>query len=152
MRCPFCQCEEDKVVDSRASREGRAIRRRRECMACAQRFTTYEYIETTPLSIVKADGRREPFDRQKVLQGLQMACKKRPVSLETIEQIADQIENQLQALTENEIPSKMVGELAMRALYPIDEVAYVRFASVYRKFKEVKEFLSEISVMQQSLP
>ena len=152
MRCPFCQCEEDKVVDSRASREGRAIRRRRECMACGQRFTTYEYIETTPLSIVKADGRREPFDRQKVLQGLQMACKKRPVSLETIEQIADQIENQLQALTENEIPAKMVGELAMKALYPIDEVAYVRFASVYRKFKEVKEFLSEISVMQQSLP
>jgi transcriptional repressor NrdR len=151
MRCPYCQCEEDKVVDSRGSREGRAIRRRRECLSCGQRFTTYEYIETAAVTVVKADGRREPYDRQKVLQGLQMACKKRPISQETIEQMADQIENQLQAMNESEVPSKTVGELAMKVLYPVDEVAYVRFASVYRKFKEVKQFLSEISEMQQSL-
>lgn len=151
MRCPYCQCEEDRVVDSRGSREGRAIRRRRECLSCGQRFTTYEYIETAAVTVVKADGRREPYDRQKVLQGLQMACKKRPISQETIEQMADQIENQLQGLNESEVPSKTVGELAMKVLHPVDEVAYVRFASVYRKFKEVKQFLSEISEMQQSL-
>lgn len=151
MRCPYCHCEEDKVVDSRGSREGRAIRRRRECLSCSQRYTTYEYIETAALMVVKADGRREPYDRQKILKGLGMACKKRPISQEAIEQLADQIENQLQSLNENEVPSKTVGEFAMRALYQVDEVAYVRFASVYRKFKEVKEFLSEISVMQQTL-
>ncbi len=151
MRCPFCHCEEDKVVDSRGSREGRAIRRRRECLSCSQRYTTYEYIETAALMVVKADGRREPYDRQKILKGLGMACKKRPISQEAIEQLADQIENQLQALNENEVPSKTVGEFTMRALFQVDEVAYVRFASVYRKFKEVKEFLSEISVMQQTL-
>jgi transcriptional repressor NrdR len=150
MRCPFCHCEEDKVVDSRGSREGRAIRRRRECLSCGQRYTTYEYIETAALHVVKADGRREPYDRQKILQGLLMACKKRPISQEAIQQMADQIENQLQALNENELPSKSVGEYAMRALYQVDEVAYVRFASVYRKFKEVKEFLSEISEMEKS--
>jgi len=150
MRCPYCHCEEDKVVDSRGSREGRAIRRRRECLSCAQRFTTYEYIETAALMVVKADGRREPYDRQKILQGLSMACKKRPISQEVILQLADQIENQLQGLNETEVPTKTVGEYAMRALYQVDEVAYIRFASVYRKFKEVKEFLSEISVMQKS--
>ena len=150
MKCPFCTCEEDKVVDSRSSREGKAIRRRRECLSCGQRFTTYEYVETIPLTIVKNDGRREPYDRQKILAGLYTACKKRPISTETIEQMVDQIENQIQAMTENEINSKHVGELAMKALYQVDEVAYIRFASVYRKFKEIREFLSEISVMQQS--
>jgi transcriptional repressor NrdR len=150
MKCPFCNCEEDKVVDSRSSREGKAIRRRRECLSCGQRFTTYEYVETIPLTIVKNDGRREPYDRQKILAGLYTACKKRPISTETIEQMVDQIENQIQAMTENEISSKQVGELAMKALYQVDEVAYIRFASVYRKFKEIREFLSEISVMQQS--
>ncbi len=151
MKCPYCQCEEDKVVDSRSSREGKAIRRRRECLSCAQRFTTYEYVETIPLSIVKNDGRREPFDRQKILSGLYTACKKRPISAETIEQIVDQIENHLHGMAESEISSKQIGELAMKALYPVDEVAYIRFASVYRKFKEIREFLSEISVMKQSL-
>jgi transcriptional repressor NrdR len=138
------------VVDSRSSREGKAIRRRRECLSCGQRYTTYEYVETTPLTIVKADGRREPYDRQKILSGFHTACKKRPISAETIQQMVDQIENQLQAKAESEISSKEIGELAMKALYAVDEVAYIRFASVYRKFKEIKEFLSEISVMQQS--
>ena len=150
MKCPFCTCEEDKVVDSRSSREGKAIRRRRECLSCGQRFTTYEYVETMPLTIVKADGRREPYDRQKILAGFNTACKKRPISTETIEQMVDQIENQIQGMAEGEISSKQIGELAMKALYQVDEVAYIRFASVYRKFKEIKEFLSEISVMQQS--
>ena len=152
MKCPFCNCEEDKVVDSRSSREGKAIRRRRECLSCSQRYTTYEYVETIPLIIVKADGRREPYDRQKILSGLHMACKKRPISTETIDQMVDQIENQLQSMAEGEISSKTIGELTMKALYPVDEVAYIRFASVYRKFQEIKEFLSEISVMQQSFP
>jgi len=151
MKCPFCNCEEDKVVDSRSSREGKAIRRRRECLSCSQRYTTYEYVETIPLTIVKADGRREPYDRQKILSGLHMACKKRPISTETINQIVDQIENQIQSVTEGEISSKTIGELTMKGLYPVDEVAYIRFASVYRKFQEIKEFLSEISVMQAEL-
>ena len=150
MKCPFCSYEEDKVVDSRSSREGKAIRRRRECLSCSQRFTTYEYVETLPLAIVKNDGRREPYDRQKILSGLYTACKKRPISSEAIEQMADQIENQIQAMNESEISSQQIGELAMKALYQLDEVAYIRFASVYRKFKEIKEFLSEIRVMRQS--
>jgi transcriptional repressor NrdR len=150
MKCPFCSYEEDKVVDSRSSREGKAIRRRRECLSCGQRFTTYEYVETVPLAIVKNDGRREPYDRQKIMSGLYTACKKRPISAETIEQMADQIENQIQAVNENEISSQKIGELAMKALYQLDEVAYIRFASVYRKFKEIKEFLSEIREMRQN--
>ena len=150
MRCPHCGHKEDKVVDSRATQEESAIRRRRECLKCGKRFTTYEYVETTPFTVVKHDGRREPYDRQKVLAGLKMACIKRPVSNERIEQMADEIENQLQATAEGEIDSKAVGELAMKQLHQVDEVAYVRFASVYRKFKEVKEFISEISVLQQS--
>jgi transcriptional repressor NrdR len=150
MKCPYCQCGEDKVVDSRGSRDNKAIRRRRECLSCGQRFTTYEYVETNPLAIVKNDGRREPDDRQKILAGLKMACKKRPISAETIEQIVDAIENQLQTVAEGEVRSQFVGELAMRQLHQVDEVAYIRFASVYRKFKEVKEFLSEISVLQQT--
>ncbi len=150
MKCPYCSFEEDKVVDSRSSKEGRAIRRRRECLSCGQRFTTYENVEAVPLSISKNDGRREPYDRQKILMGLYTACKKRPVAAETIHSLVDQIENQMHGLCESEIPSTTIGELCMKALYQVDEVAYVRFASVYRKFKEVKEFLSEISVMQQS--
>ena len=150
MKCPYCQCDEDKVVDSRASRNGKAIRRRRECLSCAQRYTTYEYVETTPFTVVKHDGRREPYDRQKVLVGLRMACIKRPVSSETIEQMADNIENQLQPTAEGEINAQAIGELAMKQLHPVDEVAYVRFASVYRNFKEVKEFISEITVLQQN--
>jgi transcriptional repressor NrdR len=150
MKCPYCQCDEDKVVDSRASRNGKAIRRRRECLGCSQRYTTYEYVETTPFTVVKHDGRREPYDRQKVLAGLKMACIKRPVSTEIIERMADAIENQLQPNADGEIDAKAIGELAMKHLHSVDEVAYVRFASVYRKFKEVKEFISEISVLQQN--
>ena len=149
MKCPYCQCDEDKVVDSRASRNGKAIRRRRECLSCEQRYTTYEYVETTPFTVVKHDGRREPYDRQKVLTGLRMACIKRPVAAETIEQMADNIENQLQGAADGEVNAQVIGELAMKQLHPVDEVAYVRFASVYRNFKEVKEFISEISVLQQ---
>jgi transcriptional repressor NrdR len=149
MRCPYCTCEEDKVVDSRSSREARSIRRRRECLSCGQRFTTYEYVEAVPLTIVKSDGRREPFDRQKIMSGLVVACKKRPVSAEVLANIVDSIENQLQGKGEPEVPAKLVGELTMKLLYPIDEVAYIRFASVYRKFKDVKEFLSEINAFQQ---
>ncbi len=150
MKCPYCQCDEDKVVDSRASRSGKAVRRRRECLECSKRYTTYEYVETTPFTVVKHDGRREPYDRQKVLAGLKMACIKRPVSIERIEQMADEIENQLQATVDGEIDSKAVGELAMRQLHQVDEVAYVRFASVYRQFTEVKEFISAITVLQQN--
>jgi transcriptional repressor NrdR len=150
MKCPYCQCDEDKVVDSRASRNGKAVRRRRECLECNKRYTTYEYVETTPFTVVKHDGRREAYDRQKVLAGLKMACIKRPVSSERIEQMADDIENQLQPTAEGEILANAIGELAMKQLHAVDEVAYVRFASVYRKFKEVKEFISEITVLQQT--
>jgi len=150
MKCPYCQFEEDKVVDSRGSRNGASIRRRRECLGCGRRYTTYEYVETASFVIVKNDGRREPFDRRKILAGLKMACTKRPISAETIEQLVDTIENQLQAMGESEINSKQIGELAMRQLHQVDEVAYIRFASVYRKFTEIKEFLSEITVLQQT--
>ncbi len=150
MKCPYCQFEEDKVVDSRGNRNGTSIRRRRECLACGKRYTTYEYVETASFSIVKNDGRREPFDRRKIMAGLKMACTKRPISAETIEQMVDNIENQLQAMAENEINSTQIGELAMRQLHQVDEVAYIRFASVYRKFTEIKEFLSEITVLQKT--
>ena len=150
MKCPYCQFEEDKVVDSRGSKNGASIRRRRECLGCGKRYTTYEYVETASFSIVKNDGRREPFDRRKILAGLKMACTKRPISAETIEQMVDNIENQLQAMGESEINSKQIGELAMRQLHQVDEVAYIRFASVYRKFTEIKEFLSEITVLQKT--
>ena len=150
MKCPYCQVEEDKVVDSRGSRNGKAIRRRRECLGCGRRYTTYEYVEMAPFIIVKSDGQREPYERQKILDGLKMACTKRPISAEAIEQMADNIENQLQTMADGEINSKQIGELAMRQLYQVDEVAYIRFASVYRKFKEVKEFLAEIKALQQT--
>lgn len=150
MKCPYCQFEEDKVVDSRGSKNGAAIRRRRECLGCGKRYTTYEYVETASFAIVKNDGRREAFDRRKILAGLKMACTKRPISAETIEQMVDNIENQLQAMAESEINSTQIGELAMRQLHQVDEVAYIRFASVYRKFTEIKEFLSEITVLQKT--
>jgi transcriptional repressor NrdR len=144
MKCPFCANEEDKVVDSRTSKEGRAVRRRRECLKCEKRFTTYEYIESVPLTIVKNDQRREPFDRQKLLGGIQSACKKRPVSMKKIESIVDHIEEELSKLSKTEIPSTDVGRMVMAELAKLDEVAYVRFASVYRKFKDAGEFISEI--------
>ena len=147
MRCPYCGCEQDRVVDSRSSKEGRAVRRRRECLECEKRFTTYEYVESVPLTIVKNDERREPFDRQKLLSGINSACKKRPISMKKIESIVDKIENEISKLSKTEIPSLEIGELVMRELASLDDVAYVRFASVYRNFKDRDEFLEEIKDM-----
>ncbi len=148
MRCPYCSHGEDKVVDSRSSKEGRAVRRRRECLRCGQRFTTYEYIENVSLTIIKNDQRREPYDRQKLMQGIVAACKKRPVSLKKIESIVDDIENQIEKTGKMEIPSSEIGKLVMMELYQLDEVAYVRFASVYRKFKDISEFISEVKEIE----
>jgi transcriptional repressor NrdR len=147
MRCPFCGYEQDKVVDSRSSKEGRAVRRRRECLQCEKRFTTYEYVESVPITIVKNDQRREPFERQKLMQGVISACKKRPVSMKKIEQVVDKIENDIAKLSKTEIPSVEVGKLVMEELALIDEVAYIRFASVYRKFKTKDEFIMEVKDM-----
>jgi transcriptional repressor NrdR len=144
MKCPYCGHEEDKVVDSRSSKEGQAVRRRRECLKCEKRFTTYEYIETVPLTIIKNDQRREPFDRQKLMKGILSACNKRPISTDKIEAVVDRIENQIQKLSKTEIPSKEIGGLVMNELYQLDDVAYVRFASVYRKFKDKGEFITEV--------
>jgi transcriptional repressor NrdR len=144
MRCPFCNHIEDKVIDSRQSKEGDVIRRRRECLKCEGRFTSYEKIENILPHVIKKDSRREPFDRQKILQGLEKACEKRPVSVESREALADGIEKSLQAAGEKEIPSSVIGEQIMDGLKDIDEVAYVRFASVYRQFKDIKEFMQEI--------
>jgi transcriptional repressor NrdR len=144
MKCPYCGHEEDKVVDSRSSKEGQAVRRRRECLKCEKRFTTYEYVETVPLTIIKNDQRREPYDRQKLMNGILSACKKRPISMDKIEAVIDRIENQIQKLSKTEVPSKEIGGLVMTELYQLDDVAYVRFASVYRKFKDKGEFITEV--------
>jgi transcriptional repressor NrdR len=152
MRCPFCGHIEDKVVDSRETREGDAIRRRRECLACGRRFTSYERVEEVPLLIVKKDGRREPFDRQKLLKGMMAACQKRPVSLTKLEEAAGDIHARLMEAPDKEIPSRELGELVMDALKQLDSVAYVRFASVYRDFKDLPEFvkaLESLMVTQQ---
>ena len=144
MRCPYCSHEEDRVVDSRSCREGMAIRRRRECINCTKRFTTYEYIENVPLSIIKSDGRREPFDRGKLLDKIQLACYKTTVSAEQIEQLVDRVETALGNFNEKEIPAKQIGEQVMQYLRDINEVAYVRFASVYRQFKDKSDFVREL--------
>lgn len=144
MRCPFCSHIEDRVIDSRQSRDGDVIRRRRECLKCNGRFTSYERIEDILPPVIKKDGRREPFDRQKILLGLEKACQKRPVSVESKEKLVAGIEKVLIESGEKEIPSSLIGEEIMRALKDIDEVAYVRFASVYRQFKDIKEFMEEI--------
>ena len=144
MRCPFCDHLENKVVDSRLSREGEAIRRRRECLGCQRRFTTYERIEDILPSVIKKDGRREPFDRQKILQGLKKASEKRPISVEVLEGVADRIEKKIQELGKSEIPSQVIGEEVMKELHELDQVAYVRFASVYREFKDLGEFMNEL--------
>jgi transcriptional repressor NrdR len=144
MRCPFCSHPDSKVIDSRASEEGNAIRRRRECLICQKRFTTYERVEEAPLIVIKKDQRREPFDRQKILNGLLRACEKRPVSIVTITQLTDSIEKDLRNRMEQELSSKVIGELVMAGLKNIDEVAYVRFASVYRQFKDVATFMQEL--------
>jgi transcriptional repressor NrdR len=144
MRCPFCNHIEDKVIDSRQSRDGDVIRRRRECLKCEGRFTSYERIEDVLPYVIKKDNRREPFDRQKILQGLEKACEKRPVSVASIEALVTKIEKNLRSLGEKEVASSIIGEQIMEELREIDEVAYVRFASVYRQFKDISEFKKEI--------
>ena len=144
MKCPFCSHLESRVIDSRLSREGDVTRRRRECEECERRFTTYERVEEILPLVVKKDGRREPYDRMKIVTGLKKACEKRPVSIETIETIADQIERALQGRGEKEISGAVIGEEVMRHLYDLDKVAYVRFSSVYRSFQDIDEFMSEL--------
>ncbi|MBQ5406737.1 MAG: transcriptional repressor NrdR [Oscillospiraceae bacterium] len=145
MKCPFCGYTESKVIDSRPAEEGATIRRRRECLACGKRFTTFEIIERLPLVVVKRDGSRQSFDKVKLINGMVRACEKRPVSLETLERIADEIEQELQSNLEREIRTVDVGEMVMERLKDIDEVAYVRFASVYRSFKDINTFMEELS-------
>lgn len=147
MRCPFCGHDEDKVIDSRPADEGAAIRRRRECISCSKRFTTYEKIENLPLLVVKKDGTRQPYDRDKLISGLLKSCEKRPVSTSQIEKLADNVELQIQNSLRREILSREIGEMVMELLKDIDEVAYVRFASVYRQFKDVNSFLQELNDM-----
>jgi transcriptional repressor NrdR len=147
MKCPFCDEQEDKVIDSRISKDGASIRRRRECISCKKRFTTHEKIEETLPSIIKKDGRREPFDRDKILRGLKVACRKRPISTDLIEAAVDRIERELQERGVKEIKSTEIGERVMRELHELDDVAYVRFASVYRSFKDIGEFMSEVKVL-----
>ena len=150
MKCPFCNHEQDKVVDSRESKEGASIRRRRECLKCGKRFTTYERIDEIPYMVVKKDGRRERFDRQKILNGLMRACEKRPVSIVKLEQIVNDAETYVVDSPERERTTSEIGELLMDRLKKLDKVAYVRFASVYRDFKDVKEFVSELNDLVKS--
>ena len=145
MKCPFCNFDDTRVVDSRLGKEGNNIRRRRECIECEKRFTTYERVEETLPLVIKKDGRREVFDRQKIISGIQRACEKRPVSIATIEKVVDQMEVTLQESGEKEIDASRIGEAIMEALQSIDEVAYVRFASVYRQFRDINEFMSELT-------
>ena len=145
MKCPYCGYSESKVIDSRPTDEGERIRRRRECLNCAKRFTTYEVIETVPVVVVKKDKSREAFDRNKLLNGLLRACEKRPVPLETLERIVDEIETLLQNSLDREVPSTLIGTYAMDKLKKVDEVAYVLFASVYREFKDINTFMDELN-------
>jgi transcriptional repressor NrdR len=149
MRCVFCGHEDSKVLDSRPVEEGRSIRRRRECLACGKRFTTYERIEELPLIVVKADNRRELFDANKILNGLIKACDKRSVPLSVLESIVDEVERELRNNLDREVPSKAIGELVMGHLRAVDQVAYVRFASVYRKFEDVSTFIDAIRELQR---
>lgn len=144
MKCPACGYKETKVVDSRLSGEGTSIRRRRECLKCERRFTTYEYVEQVPLMVVKRDGRRQAFDRVKIISGIVKACEKRPVSFEKIEQLVGEIEREIQRKFDREVNSKDIGEMIMEKLAGLDEVAYVRFASVYRQFRDVNQFMNEL--------
>jgi transcriptional repressor NrdR len=150
MKCPFCANLEDKVVDSRESREGDVIRRRRECLRCERRFTSYERIDEVPYMVVKKDGSRQPFDRQKVVAGLLRACEKRPIPISKLEVIVNQVEKFVQDSRDRERPTQKIGELIMKRLKEIDKVAYVRFASVYLDFKDVSEFMSELRSLVQT--
>ena len=150
MRCPFCKVDDDRVVDSRVRQGGSVIRRRRACRSCGRRYTTLERVERTPLRVIKKDGSRVPFDRAKILQGLLKACYKRPVSRESLEEAIDAVEAAIGERLEPEVPSTVIGELVMGRLRQLDQVAYVRFASVYREFKDVSEFLDEVRHLDQS--
>lgn len=145
MKCPFCGYADSKVIDSRPAEDGTTIRRRRECLECQKRFTTYEVVERTPLVVIKRNGSRESFDRVKIINGIVRACEKRPVTLAQIEKIADDIEQEMRGRLESEVQSERVGELVMNRLKALDEVAYVRFASVYRSFKDINTFMEELS-------
>ncbi len=149
MRCPYCGQDDDKVIDSRAVREGRAVRRRRQCLACAERFTTYEAIETRPVLVVKRDGRRAAYDRAKITTGIARACEKRPVSLEQIEIIVDGLEQELARSGLREVPSEVLGQMVLSRLRAVDDVAYVRFASVYRSFQSAGEFRELLRQLQR---
>lgn len=149
MRCPKCGCLEDKVIDSRSSKEGATIRRRRECLECAHRFTTYEEIEHGELMIIKRDGRREPFSRDKLLNGIQKACQKRPVSPEEVENLVGVIVADISSRFEREVPGGEIGERVMEALRELDDVAFVRYASVYRRFEEATEFVQEVNKLEK---
>ncbi len=145
MKCPYCNFNESKVIDSRPAEEGKTIRRRRECLACQKRFTTYETIEQLPLVVIKRDGSRQTFDKKKILNGMLRSCEKRPVSVAVMEKISDEIEQELQNSLDREINTAEIGELVMSRLKDVDEVAYVRFASVYRQFKDISTFMDELS-------
>ena len=145
MKCPFCGFEESKVIDSRPTDEGERIRRRRECLQCAKRFTTYEIIESLPIIVIKKDKSREAFNREKIMNGLLRACEKRPVSIDTLDGVIDENENHIQNSLDREVSSEKIGELVMEKLKGIDEVAYVRFASVYRQFKDINTFMNELN-------
>ncbi|MCX8044978.1 MAG: transcriptional regulator NrdR [Desulfobacterota bacterium] len=147
MKCPYCNSLEDKVIDSRISRDGETIRRRRECLSCQKRFTTHETIEETMPAIIKKDNRREPYDRRKILEGLKKACQKRDISIDKLEEITDRIERSLLERGVKEIPSSEIGEKVMQELHQLDAVAYVRFASVYRSFKDITDFMEEVKAV-----
>ena len=147
MKCPFCGFADSKVVDSRPTEEGSSIRRRRECLKCLKRFTTYETVERMPLLLIKRDGTRQPYDRQKLLSGVMKACEKRPVPQQRLEQLVDTVEQKLFSSLDYEISSKVIGEMVMEELRSIDEVAYVRFASVYRQFKDINTFMEELNLL-----
>lgn len=151
MKCPFCAYEDSKVIDSRPTDENQTIRRRRECIYCKKRFTTYEKIEKVPIVIVKKDGTRQTFDRNKILNGMIRACEKRPVSIQTLENAVDNIEKQIYNTLDREIKSDLVGELVMEELKEIDEISYVRFASVYRQFKDINSFMEELKNIQSEV-
>lgn len=149
MKCPFCSYADSKVVDSRPDKDGSTIRRRRECESCGKRFTSHERVEEILPMVSKRDGRREPFDRMKLIAGLLKACEKRPVSVETVERLVDRLESRLQESGEKEVPSTTIGEWVMTELHAVDQVAYVRFASVYRSFKDINEFMAELQDLLQ---
>lgn len=149
MRCPYCHRTEDRVVDTRTSREGGAVRRRRECLSCGRRFTTYEYVEERPLQVKKRDGSLEPYDRQKLIRAIWLPCAKRPIASAQVEAVADDVEDELNHLEQDEVSSRRIGEIVMDRLKALDHVAYVRFASVYRDFQDIDEFSEEIQDLKE---